>query len=158
MEGKGNFSAIQIDQPSAPEPPVSFTDTLLNAYSVLHAGSPENTERLLASTDEPKELSPLLCVVVGKAEYISSRKLYFGFKVRHHNAEFRGEVRFTHTTGARGREAKRVLSPSVCATQLQSCPTLWDPMDSSLPDSSVHKVLQARILEWIAISYSRGSS
>ena len=83
---------------------------------MLQAGSPENTEQPLASTDEPKELSPLLCVVVGKAEYISSRKLYFGFKVRHHNAEFRGEVRFTHTTGARGREAKRVLSPSVCAT------------------------------------------
>ena len=34
----------------------------------------------------------------------------------------------------------------------QSCPTLCDPMDSSLPGSSVHGILQARILEWGAIS------
>ena len=40
----------------------------------------------------------------------------------------------------------------------QSCPTLCDPMDCSLPGSSVHGILQARILEWVAISFSRGSS
>ena len=40
----------------------------------------------------------------------------------------------------------------------QSCPTLRDPMDCSLPGSSVHGILQARILEWIAIPFSRGSS
>ena len=36
-------------------------------------------------------------------------------------------------------------------------PTLCDPMDYSLPGSSVHGILQARILEWVAISSSRGS-
>ena len=41
---------------------------------------------------------------------------------------------------------------------LQSCPTLWDLMDCSPPGSSVHRILQARILEWVAISFSRGSS
>ena len=40
----------------------------------------------------------------------------------------------------------------------QSCPTLCDPMDCSPPGSSVHGLLQARILEWIAIPFSRGSS
>ena len=40
----------------------------------------------------------------------------------------------------------------------QSCPTLCDPVDCSLPGSSVHQILQARILEWVAISFSRGSS
>ena len=45
-----------------------------------------------------------------------------------------------------------------CAKLLQSCPTLWDPVDCSLPDSSVHGIPQARILEWVAISSSRGSS
>ena len=40
----------------------------------------------------------------------------------------------------------------------QSWPTLCDPMDCSLPGSSVHGILQARILEWVAISFSRGSS
>ena len=40
----------------------------------------------------------------------------------------------------------------------QSCPTLSDPMDCSPPGSSVHGVFQARVLEWGAISFSRGSS
>ena len=40
----------------------------------------------------------------------------------------------------------------------QSCPTLCGPMDCSLPGSSVHGIFQARILEWVAISFSRGSS
>ena len=37
----------------------------------------------------------------------------------------------------------------------QSCPTLCDPMDCSLPGSSVHGIFQARVLEWVAISFSR---
>ena len=40
----------------------------------------------------------------------------------------------------------------------QSCPTLHNCMDCSHPGSSVHGILQARILEWVAISFSRGSS
>ena len=40
----------------------------------------------------------------------------------------------------------------------QSCLTLFDPVDCSLPGSSIHGILQARILEWVAISFSRGSS
>ena len=40
----------------------------------------------------------------------------------------------------------------------QWCPTLCDPVDCSLPGSSIHGILQARILEWVAISFSRGSS
>ena len=37
-------------------------------------------------------------------------------------------------------------------------PTLWDPVDCSPPGSSVRGILQARVLEWGAISFSRGSS
>ena len=40
----------------------------------------------------------------------------------------------------------------------QSCPTLCDPMDWSPPGSSIHGILQARILEWAAYPFSRGSS
>jgi len=43
---------------------------------------------------------------------------------------------------------------ATAAKLLQSCPTLCDPMDSSPPGSSVHRILQARILEWVAISFS----
>ena len=40
----------------------------------------------------------------------------------------------------------------------QSCLTLCDPMDYSLPGSSIHGIFQARVLEWVATSFSRGSS
>ena len=52
-------------------------------------------------------------------------------------------------------------SPIVCAAaadaaakSLQSCPTLWDPIDGSPPGSPVRGILQARTLEWVAISFS----
>ena len=41
---------------------------------------------------------------------------------------------------------------------VQSCLTLYDPMDCNLPGSSIHGIFQARVLEWVAISFSRGSS
>ena len=47
---------------------------------------------------------------------------------------------------------------STHAKLLQSCPTLCNPMDCSLPASPVHGISQARILEWVAIFASRGSS
>ena len=62
----------------------------------------------------------------------------------------------------------RAMSISCCDIQhilycllpctLQSCPTLCDPIDSSPPGSAVHGILQARILEWVATPFSRGSS
>ena len=45
-----------------------------------------------------------------------------------------------------------------CAKSLQLCPTLCNPVDCSPLGFSVHGILQARILEWVAISSSRGSS
>ena len=48
-----------------------------------------------------------------------------------------------------------VESESVVA---QSCPTLCDPMDCIPPGSSIHGIFQARVLEWVAISFSRRSS
>ena len=48
---------------------------------------------------------------------------------------------------------------SVCTCSVAYlCPTLCDPMDCSPPGSSVRRISQARILEWVAISFSRGSS
>ena len=65
----------------------------------------------------------------------------FIFKVGHQKLELKISVR---------------AAPVACA--LQSCLTLCDPIDCSLSGSSVHGILQARILEWIAIPSSRGSS
>ena len=55
------------------------------------------------------------------------------------------------------QEKVAVPLPGMHAKLLQSCPTLWDPMDCSLPGSSVHGILQARILEWVAMPFSRDS-
>ena len=47
-----------------------------------------------------------------------------------------------------------VAAAAAAAKSLQSCPTLCDPIDSSPPGSSIPVILQARILEWVAISFS----
>ena len=63
-----------------------------------------------------------------------------------------------------GRHENRRIRPkperAACAGAelLQSCLTLCDPMDCSLPGSSVHGSLQARILEWVAMPCTRGPS
>ena len=72
-------------------------------------------------------------------------------------------------TKTRSRTTQKSLrnqqQPSVNETQdivkvsaAQSCPALWDSMDCSLPGSSVHGILQIRILEEVAVTFSRGSS
>ena len=52
------------------------------------------------------------------------------------------------------QKTKRVGSAAAAAKSLQSCPTLCDPIDGSPPGSPVPGILQARILEWVAISFS----
>ena len=47
---------------------------------------------------------------------------------------------------------------AAAAKSFQVCPTLCDPMNRSLPGFSVHGILQARILEWVAMPTSKGSS
>ena len=56
------------------------------------------------------------------------------------------------------RKNQSSISLCVRAKVLQSCLTPWDPMNCSPPGSSVHGILQARILAWVAIASSRGSS
>ena len=56
------------------------------------------------------------------------------------------------------RNSRIIYIIRMCVLVLQSCLTLWDPMDYSLPGSFLHGVFQARILEWVAMPFSRGSS
>ena len=65
----------------------------------------------------------------------------------------------TGNTSAWSPYTGRVSGPILCcAKSLQSCLTLCDPIDCSLPGSSVHGILQARALEWAAMPSSSGSS
>ena len=51
-------------------------------------------------------------------------------------------------------EVKAMETKTAAAKSLQLCPTLCDPMDGSPPGSAVPGILQARTLEWVAISFS----
>ena len=53
---------------------------------------------------------------------------------------------------------KGILLPNINVLVAQSCLTLFDPLEYSPPGSSIHGILHSRLLEWIAISFSRGSS
>ena len=80
------------------------------------------------------------------------------FKLDLEKAE-ESEVKLQHLLGH--RKSKRVPEKYLKESEsevAQSCQTLCDPMDCSLPGSSVHGIFQATILEWAAISFSRGSS
>ena len=50
---------------------------------------------------------------------------------------------------------KPIPAAAAAAKSLQSCPTLCDPIDGSPPGSPVPGILQARTLEWVAISFSK---
>ena len=50
------------------------------------------------------------------------------------------------------------MGSCTCARSLQPCQTLYNPMGCSLPGSSVHRILQARILGWVAMPFPRESS
>ena len=78
-----------------------------------------------------------------------------------HQAHRRQPTRLPHPWGSPGKntgvgyhfllQCMKVKSESEVA---QSCPTLSDPMDRSLPGSSIHGIFQARVLEWGAIAFS----
>ena len=57
-----------------------------------------------------------------------------------------------------GKKTFEISYRKVGGLVAQLCPTLCDPMDCRLPGSSVHGIFQAKILKWVAISFSRGSS
>ena len=69
----------------------------------------------------------------------------------------------TRCSGGGNPRQRHTLLTCVCVCvcyvlDTKSCSTLCDPMDCSLPGSSVHGILQARILEWVATPFSRGFS
>ena len=72
-------------------------------------------------------------------------------------------AQFTHHILIPGLDITLASCVCVCVcvcvySDAQSCPTFCEPMDCTPPGSSVHGILQARMLEWVAISFSRGSS
>ena len=74
------------------------------------------------------------------------------------SSQLRDQTWVSCTAGGFFTEPPGKPSLSEVSEVTQSCPTLCDPMDCSPPHSFLHGILQARVLEWVAISFSRGSS
>ena len=66
----------------------------------------------------------------------------------------KGFARQEYWNGLPLPSAKKVAAAAAAAKSLQSCPTLCDPRDGSPPGSPVPGILQARTLEWVAVSFS----
>ena len=98
----------------------------------------------------PPSLAALTSNELSGGQLLSHALIIFG---RHWSSLWRIEDcgRESPLPGTRG---SRMCVP---AKSLQSCPTLCNPMDSSPPCSSVHGILQARILEWVSMPFTRGS-
>ena len=62
--------------------------------------------------------------------------------------------KFTHDMVLLGSDAAAIYNYAAAAKSLQSCPTLCNPIDGSPPGFPVPGILQARTLEWVAISFS----
>ena len=106
-----------------------------------------------------------------KAKWLSEEALQIAVKRRevkskgekerynHLNAEFqriarRDKKAFLSDQCKEIEENNRMGKAAAAAKSLQSCPTLCNPRDSSLPVSPILEILQARTLEWVAISFS----
>ena len=125
----------------------------LSVWLVLGSFPPLPGSCYNSFTDSPNSYF-LLCARHHSSHWATSRKTYYRSPIL---------MEFIFLLQRKGNENQIYVSklPTVlllllCYTQL--CPTLCDPMDGSLPGSYVHGILQARILGWVAIPFSKGSS
>jgi len=72
----------------------------------------------------------------------------------HHESTAKKQLAVTPLGIMKVRQKTHPAAAAAAAKLLQSCPTLCDPMDSSPPGSPIPGILQARTLEWVAISFS----
>ena len=90
----------------------------------------------------------------------SPPRFLFSHSVAHFCYLWNGENKLANLNTVLKRKMGEFKTPSVKGQRsevAQSCPTLCDPMDCSLPGSSIRGILQARVLEWVAVSFSRRS-
>ena len=68
-----------------------------------------------------------------------------------------GEISSRDESNSSKGHTRAAAAAAAAAKSLQSCPTLCDPIDGSPPGSPIPGILQARTLEWVAISFTRAS-
>ena len=130
---------------------------------MLHSHS-SLIKSMFSGASQPKRINKDLCLLsfVTLARHFTSLCLSFLSESGDSNISAytpRGKGEFSRLTSTWRYHLSHQGSPvSTWSEVAQSCPTLCDPMDCSLPGSSVHGIFEARTLEWVAISFSRGSS
>ena len=118
--------------------------TVISDTNCLVEGGSIGSLRCLSTDLTPILSWPLTCPDIDE----TPKKLGWKGKLRIKRTHYLGEICFLPF------KSRQVSNNG----SVQSCPTLCDPMDCSPPGFSVHAILQARILEWVAIPYSRISS
>ena len=117
------------------------------------------------SRERKQPSSPVPSISRGKSHLRSSQQTFPSLIESHENPSFKGgwEGKYSVVPASvvRGRQKKDMLltcwvAAAAAAKLLQSCPTLCDPRDGSPPGFPVPGILQARTLEWVAISFSNG--
>ena len=111
-----------------------------------------NNKDLLYSMGSSTQYS----VIIYMAKESEKECIYVYVKLNH----FTIHLKLTRHCKIYSNKLKKKHNRQIANKHMKRCstPTLCNPMDCSLPGSSVHGILQARILEWVAISFSRGSS
>ena len=82
----------------------------------------------------------------------------YDFILRQENITFELKGKTSSKILMSWRHIRSILDSKKESEVAQSCPTLCNPVECRLPGTPVHGIFQARILEWVAISFSRGSS
>ena len=147
----------------------------------MHTFFPPDTPKgASASCDPPNSFSPMgdkeVCLAMSSNKLLdlSSSSSVFGYYPFIHTFSFEGMKEavgnariprlpwlLPDATSAKGHSVAlfvALLLLLLRATLLLLCLSFFDPMDYSLPDSSVHGILQARIMEWVAVSFSKINS
>jgi len=116
----------------------------------------EEAERWITQSDPDKKSNSTRKTVVCKfSTDCQSNSIYFNILG---NADVTiweaSKVQMKQNGGGREQPLKQWYGHAAAAKSLQSCPTLCDPIDGSPPGSPIPGILQARTLEWVAISFS----
>ena len=96
-----------------------------------------------------------MCIHIHAMEYYSVIKKEWHFAICSNMDGLGGHYAKWNKSDRKRQILRDITYVGICAKSLQSFLTLCYPMDCSSPDSSVHGILQARIQEWVAISFSR---
>ena len=153
LESSGSFSLASLSQALPPAPFVSPLWLLLVRHCLLcHLPlSSLFCLRILYTLSSPFLILLATSFFLWNSSTSFSSEVVCPFKIKHSGYPEAKPL----TSCIPGLKLNYMPQFSLVA---QSCLTLWDPMDCSLPGSSVHAIFQARVLEWAAISFSRGSS